>query len=81
MRGCNAVYITGRDADGKECSYRKIQPERGFESSGGYLNERGGVVTSEYFKRVVIPSIVKIRFGSVELGRLEWVELGCPDSL
>jgi len=70
-----AILITGKNERGNEYAYTK-------DHEGGWydlLNECP--ITARYIANVIVPSVVKARFGNYEMTREEWELNGCPFEL
>lgn len=66
-----AVLITGKDSQGNEITYSKVDGE-------WYCLYYEMPSTYELIQKYVIPLVCSIRFGNIALTRLQWIALGCP---
>ena len=65
------TLITGSDAKGNEYFY--------FKSGGDWIDGYNECRTSpRYIAIYIVPSVVKVRFGDVEMSAAEWQMSGCP---
>lgn len=68
------TLITGNDAQGNEITYLKSS----FVEGGWIDASRECAVGKSYIDQFVLPNVVKVRFGDVEISRAEWLILGAP---
>ena len=71
------TLITGSDAKGNEFAYAKSS----FVPDGWIDLYNACNTTKRYIANYIIPSVVKVRFGNVEMTRQEWESNGCPFEL
>ena len=76
-----AILITGKDVRGNEYSYSFIRDSKWINHKNWFSFYSECELSDIYIKDEILPKVVKVRFGNIELTRMQWIAMGCPFEL